>query len=151
MTDLRTIGPKLAKLLPLLGSDKDGEVVATAKAIQRTLQSGGADWHDLAGAVQRVGLPAVKAQRKPRKPKAKSQPPAPPTRAARPWGAFTTEERLRLLDALINSGILTSWELQFATEIREYVHYKPGLAQSERQACVLDRLVTRLREKGARR
>jgi hypothetical protein len=39
--------PKLAKLLPLLSSDKDGEVVAAARAIGRTLAASGADWHDL--------------------------------------------------------------------------------------------------------
>jgi hypothetical protein len=38
---------KLAKMIPCLSSDHDGEVVATAHAIQRTLQSSGRDWHDL--------------------------------------------------------------------------------------------------------
>jgi hypothetical protein len=38
---------KLAKMIPRLSSDHDGEVVATAHAIQRTLQSSGRDWHDL--------------------------------------------------------------------------------------------------------
>jgi hypothetical protein len=37
---LSTIGPRLAKLLPLLGSDQPGEVVATARAIGQTLKSG---------------------------------------------------------------------------------------------------------------
>lgn len=44
---------KLAKLLPLLGSDKPGEVVATAAAIERTLKGLGCDWHDLAALVER--------------------------------------------------------------------------------------------------
>jgi hypothetical protein len=42
------VAPKLAKLLPVLASDKDGEVIATARAIGRTLSAAGADWHDLA-------------------------------------------------------------------------------------------------------
>ena len=46
-TALAPIAPKLAKLLPLLGSDKHGEVVAAALAVGRTLASAGADWHDL--------------------------------------------------------------------------------------------------------
>jgi hypothetical protein len=37
---------KLAKMIPCLSSDHAGEVVATAHAIQRTLQSSGRDWHD---------------------------------------------------------------------------------------------------------
>jgi hypothetical protein len=53
MSALAPIGPKLAKLIPLLSSDKDGEVVATARAIERTLRAEGCDWHDLASAVTR--------------------------------------------------------------------------------------------------
>lgn len=43
--------PKLAKLVPLLGSDQDGEVVATARAICRTLAGAGCDLHALAAAL----------------------------------------------------------------------------------------------------
>jgi hypothetical protein len=45
------VAPKLAKLLPMLASDKDGEVVATARAIGRTLSAAKADWHDLVRAL----------------------------------------------------------------------------------------------------
>lgn len=38
---------KLGKLIPRLASDQDGEVVATARAILRTLKSAGADLHDV--------------------------------------------------------------------------------------------------------
>ena len=48
MTVLALIAPKLAALIPLLGSDKPGEVAATAAAITRQLAKAGADWHDLA-------------------------------------------------------------------------------------------------------
>jgi hypothetical protein len=40
--------PMLDKLIPLLASNHDGEVVATVRAIGRVLKSGGFDWHDLA-------------------------------------------------------------------------------------------------------
>ena len=50
-TGLSAIGPRLAKLLPLLSSDQPGEVVATARAIGQTLQRGDMDWHDLAALV----------------------------------------------------------------------------------------------------
>src|SRR5262245_32562183 len=39
--------PKLAKLIPRLSSDKDGEVLGAARAIGRVLASAEADWHDL--------------------------------------------------------------------------------------------------------
>jgi hypothetical protein len=51
MNGFSTIGPRLAKLLPLLASDQPGEVVATAAAITRTLAAAGADWHGLAALV----------------------------------------------------------------------------------------------------
>jgi hypothetical protein len=43
---------KLAKLILLLSSPTDGEVVAAARAIGRTLNSVGCDWHDLATLLQ---------------------------------------------------------------------------------------------------
>jgi hypothetical protein len=48
---LTTIGPQLGRLLPLLGSNHDSEVVATERAIGRVLQGAGCDWHDLVKAL----------------------------------------------------------------------------------------------------
>ncbi|UHC19450.1 hypothetical protein LRS73_31840 [Methylobacterium currus] len=45
------IAERLGKLIGRLGSDHDGEVVATSRAIQRTLKSAGCDLHDLAEAL----------------------------------------------------------------------------------------------------
>jgi hypothetical protein len=44
---------KLAKLVRLLSSDKDGEVLAAASAIKRTLAAEGSDIHALADALCR--------------------------------------------------------------------------------------------------
>jgi hypothetical protein len=44
---------KLGKLLRLLASDKDGEVIAAASALKRTLGAAGLDLHDLAAAAER--------------------------------------------------------------------------------------------------
>jgi hypothetical protein len=41
------VGLKLGTLIPRLATEHDGEVVATARAIGRTLASAGLDWHDL--------------------------------------------------------------------------------------------------------
>lgn len=38
---------RIEKMLPLLGSDKSGEVAATAAAITRILKGAGLDWHDM--------------------------------------------------------------------------------------------------------
>ena len=43
----RAFPPILGALIPRLGSPFDHEVVATARAIDRTLRSNGLDWHDL--------------------------------------------------------------------------------------------------------
>ena len=53
---------QIAKLLPLLSSDQDGEVVAAARAVCRTLQAAGLDIHDLARAA--VSTPRPRAKRK---------------------------------------------------------------------------------------
>ena len=51
---------RISKLLPLLGSDKFGEVQAAASAIGRTLNAAGRDWHDVAAATVRGwSVPAV--------------------------------------------------------------------------------------------
>lgn len=75
MTPLASIAPKLGKLLPRLASDHDGEVVATARAIGRTLQGVGLDFHALAEAVESppvvltVAARRTQAARKPPPPK----------------------------------------------------------------------------------
>jgi hypothetical protein len=43
---------KLEKLIKMLSSDKDGEVVAAARAIQRTLNGSGSDVHELAARIK---------------------------------------------------------------------------------------------------
>jgi hypothetical protein len=48
MTSLAPIAEKLAKFIRLLTSDKDGEVVAAAHAIKRTLERAKLDIHALA-------------------------------------------------------------------------------------------------------
>ena len=54
MTALATF-PKLRKLIPLLGSDQSGEVVAAACAIGRALKGSGLDWHDLVDVIEHGG------------------------------------------------------------------------------------------------
>jgi hypothetical protein len=60
MGDVSLVAPKLAKLLPMLSTSHDGEVVAAARAIGRTLQSAGLDWHSLAAALAGVPLSDVR-------------------------------------------------------------------------------------------
>ncbi|MGK7864516.1 hypothetical protein [Falsiroseomonas sp. E2-1-a4] len=55
MSGLSRIGGRLAKLLPVLASDRPGEVAAAAAAITRTLNGAGLDWHALAAVVEAEG------------------------------------------------------------------------------------------------
>jgi hypothetical protein len=52
--DLAPISGKLAQYVRLLSSDKEGEVVAAAHAIMRTLKKAGADIHVLADRIEHV-------------------------------------------------------------------------------------------------
>jgi len=53
MNALSPIALKIAKLVPRLATNHDGEVVATVRAIERTLANAGLDLHDLANALER--------------------------------------------------------------------------------------------------
>jgi hypothetical protein len=50
---LAVVAPRIGQLIRLLGSDRDGEVVAAARALGRTLTSVGADFHTLADTIER--------------------------------------------------------------------------------------------------
>jgi hypothetical protein len=51
MMTLVSIPRRIALLIPRLGSDNEGERLATVGAIQRTLRAAGCDFHDLARAL----------------------------------------------------------------------------------------------------
>jgi len=53
---LITIAPTLGKLIRMLSSDKDGEIVASVHALRRVLAGAGLTLHDLADAIE---LPAA--------------------------------------------------------------------------------------------
>jgi hypothetical protein len=59
VTDLAPIAPMLANFIRLLSSDQGGEVVAAARAMIRTLQSIGADIHDVADRIEHSGNGAL--------------------------------------------------------------------------------------------
>jgi hypothetical protein len=47
----RTAAQRIAKLIPLLASDKDGEALAATRAIGRALEASGSDFHALAASI----------------------------------------------------------------------------------------------------
>jgi hypothetical protein len=63
LTGIAPVAPQLSKLIPLLASDQDGEVVATARAIGRVLTGKGLDWSDLSQAVGEIERLSFEASR----------------------------------------------------------------------------------------
>src|SRR5215471_9574819 len=51
-SNLAPITGKLGKMIRMLGSDCDGDVIAAARAIKRSLRSEGLDIHELAKAIE---------------------------------------------------------------------------------------------------
>ena len=51
----KTLEERLADCIRVLSSEKDGEVVAAARALKRTLESAGTDIHGLANAIEKLG------------------------------------------------------------------------------------------------
>jgi hypothetical protein len=49
---LAVVAPRIGQLIRLLGSDQDGEVIAAARALGRTLATVGQDFHALADIVE---------------------------------------------------------------------------------------------------
>ena len=60
---LQTIIGKLAKLIPLLASDKPGQVLNAVQAIGNLLASAGLDLHDLATLISGEDKPIVELPR----------------------------------------------------------------------------------------
>jgi HPt (histidine-containing phosphotransfer) domain-containing protein len=58
MTTFADIAPQTAKLVRLLASDKQGEVIAAVHALRRVLSSSGLDIHALADAIEQRPLNA---------------------------------------------------------------------------------------------
>ncbi len=59
MTALAPVAGKIVPLVRMLGSPVDGEALAACRAIGRTLDTAGMDFHDLADVVERAALPVV--------------------------------------------------------------------------------------------
>ncbi|WP_353857967.1 hypothetical protein [Azospirillum formosense] len=126
-TSLRLIAPKLAKLLPVLSSDKPGEVVNAAAAITRALTAAGTDWHDLTALL--TAAPAPPQGATPHQGAAPAPRPGPVTS----WGAAR-----RLWE---NPALLNDWERVFVSSILDRL--RSGKPLSERQAATLTRVYRR--------
>jgi hypothetical protein len=111
---------KLRRLIPLLSSDKDGEVVATVHAIRRTLAAADLDLHDLARLLTPATVTPASAAPEP------ERPPEPPPKPDRQW-AKTVIELLRTHAEC--PLCLTDWERKFLANLASYHTKAPSAAQ----------------------
>ncbi|NTF35541.1 hypothetical protein [Agrobacterium rubi] len=128
---------KLGKLFPRLASDHDGEVIATARAIIRTLASSGASLHDMAELMRPKETvkekivyrdkPAPKKAKK-KKPEPEFQPP--PDRVKVLW-----TDVIRWAPYLINDCGLNEREIAFISTVHDWAKtYKTKLTMTHKQA-----------------
>lgn len=133
-----TAAPRIAKLIPLLGSDQPGEVIAAAAGIGRTLEAHSSDWFDLQDCVG--GARACKGQRSTPRPAG----PAPR------WSTMPDYERARwlhLLDSVADE--LSSYERSFLDKLADLVH-RPPLRLTPKQVGLLDFMIAAAWRRGHR-
>ena len=128
-----TAAPRIAKLLPRLASSHDAEVVATARAIERTLKASGQDWHDLAREIE-TPVPAEIPHHARR-----------PRRERTPRTAPMSPEALRLLRAGLALDAFTAWERSFVDTVLT-ASRRRGWHPTKKQTDVIARLVSKTQE-----
>jgi hypothetical protein len=130
-----TLAPKVARLVRLLGSPVDGESLAAARALDRTLKGAGPDLHDLAAIVERPE-PAPRIVYQPAPP---AEPPRSYSRSPDPDGRRRDRARVQWL--LLAPETLREAELDFLRSIR--VRLAGGRPLTSRQSEWLDAIYAR--------
>lgn len=116
------ITERIALIIPRLGSNHDGEVVAAAKAIERILSTEKLDWRTIAGIV------ANSSQHLSEEP-------------IHSWHDMPQQWRAQLLSTLLCLPGLSEWEGQFLRSVAQKFHQ--GFALSAKQIDIIDRLAQR--------
>jgi hypothetical protein len=119
MTALVSIPSRIPMLIRLLASDSDGEVVAAARALRRTLCGAGLDMNDLADCLE------IPSQQSP---------------ANRPcmWSRMTSQHRVQFLEMALRGDVFSRWEREFAQSVREQL--RAGRRLSPKQDAICQRL-----------
>jgi hypothetical protein len=137
---LASILPMLRKLIPRLASNFDGEILATTRAISRTLQGVGLDWNDFAQIVTTPRAPAPAPPPPPQQPRWSASDYAYSAHSGG-WGGLQ-RDRERINWLLCDTGGLRPKELDFLHSIRSRLSGGRGL--SEKQAAWLDAIHARV-------
>ena len=132
--------PKLAKMIRMLSADNDGQVLAAARAIDRTLKSAGLDWHDLAAAF-------MPEDPKPKRVAPDWESPRYTTAPSR-WRSLSSGERIMAFDVIFTLDTLSEWERAFARSIYPRLRARPETSLTAKQMAVLDGLLVKVWEQG---
>jgi hypothetical protein len=122
------VAHKLQKLLPLLASDKGGEVLGTVNAIRRTLGAHGLDLHDLAKAIAAAAEPPPQHER------------ASSCDVVPLWENMLPGQRQILLERLLAWGGLSDFEAAFCVQMRQHAG-KYTRPPSPKQVVVLNQII----------
>lgn len=108
---------KLAKVLPRLATDSDGEVIATVAAVKRVLASGGHDIHDLTEALTAPPPPPIVVWREAPQPRQSN----PFSRRPHHWRDGLDPNRRwtsLVLRCRLAPGRLSPWETTFLDSLK---------------------------------
>lgn len=131
MNALAPVVPKIAKLIPRLGTDSDGECVATVRAIERTLKSAGLDLHDLAKIVEQYAGDRSSPEH--------GFDTGPPPM----WAEMNTCARRAWLCALLRKAEqLSAWEETFVRDIAAKTSFS-GFSTSPKQSSTLTQIIAK--------
>ncbi len=125
-----TAAPRVAAIIPMLGSAERGDVLAAAAGIDRTLKSHSCDWFDLQRNIRGAGQGATYR-------KAPKPPGLPPK-----WSTMPNGERkkwLCLLDSIADE--LSQFERGFLDKLAEFVRRPYPLRLSPKQITLLDIMI----------
>lgn len=109
---------RVARLIPMLSSDKAGEVVAAAAAIERTLKAAACDWHDFADHLGREVQAVVYIDIMRRKTK-------PPSDLPPLFETLRRSARLEWLDHAVGSALLDDAERALCISLRAQIYSQP--------------------------
>jgi hypothetical protein len=131
-----SLSRKLAKLVPMLSSDRDGEVLAAVRAISGALASEGLDWHDLSSV-----LSTEFAKRQ-----SISSAIAPPAS----FDLMSHQERRAWCDALMRADFTTPYERSRVADIANTVRAGLDYAFKPKTLKLIDALIARAEAVGVR-
>lgn len=128
------LAPKLDPLIRRLGTNHDGEKLATLAALERTLAAGGLSFHDLADCVAASTQPRIIVLYR-------RDPPRPSP------GHATHGDYLAMASELDEHPDLSLWEADFVTNVRQAL--RRGYPLSVKQRRTLERIWDRFADEAA--